>query len=319
MTYFVRGRVMNTHIIDHYAAQIPILPGEYLPAYLARLRKMVNGVEPKRLMSFSGSAQLGKLHQLFPRVASCFAYRESAREYSGALLKEHLGSRFWRGFVDEQAYREHIKCVKIRVKSKRSVFEGEEVLDALKPMKFCADCRVADIEKYGAPIWHATHQITSMYSCAVHNKPLLKLHLEAAKTLLDYPVITNEVMSNASVIKTDELRNWLNIQSSQLLKISSEDNRNRLKDVKSSMASAMGARETTRSMHIDITYRLEWRKYLSDALTRLCPSAQNYAFFSGKASLGLAQQLKQTAPVRHPLVFLLAMKFAEGATEFKAS
>ncbi|GAC20290.1 hypothetical protein GARC_3332 [Paraglaciecola arctica BSs20135] len=319
MTYFVRGRVMNTHIIDHYAAQIPILPGEYLPAYLARLRKLTNGVDPKRLMSFSGSVQLGKLHQLFPRVASCFAYRESAREYSGALLKEHLGARFWRGFTDEQAYREHIKCVKIRVKSKRSVFEGEEILDGLKPMKFCADCRVADIEKYGAPIWHATHQITSMYSCAVHGKPLLSFHLKAGETLLDYPLINDEVLSLGSVIKSDELRNWLNNQSSQLLKISSEDNRNRLRDVKSSMASAMGARETTRSMHVDITYRLEWRKYLSSALTRLCPSAQSYAFFSGKASLGLAQQLKQAAPVRHPLVFLLAMKFAEDATEFKAS
>ncbi|MDO7084765.1 hypothetical protein WNY51_00225 [Pseudocolwellia sp. AS88] len=310
---------MNTHIIDHYAAQIPILPGEYLPAYLSRLRKMTSGVDPRRLMSFSGSAQLGKLHQLFPRVASCFAYRESAREYSGVLLKEHLGSRFWRGFVGEQAYREHIKCVKSRVKSKRSVFEGEEILDGLKPMKFCADCRVADIEKYGVPIWHATHQITSIYLCAVHSKPLLSFQLKLGETLLDYPVINDEVLSLGIEIKSDELRNWLNNQSRQLLSISSEDNRNRLKDVKSSMASAMGARVTTRNMHLDITYRLEWRKYLSDALTRLCPSAQNYALFSDKASLGLPQQLKLTVPVRHPLVFLLAMKFAEDATEFKAS
>lgn len=308
---------MNSHTIDHYATQIPILPGEYLPAYLARLNKMTVGVDPKKLMSFSGSSQLGKLHQLFPRVASNFAYREGARDRSGALLKEHLGARYWRGFVEESTYREHVAHVKTRVKSKRSVFEGEEVLDTLKPMKFCTDCRIENIEKYGVPIWHATHQITSMYFCERHSKPLRSVQLIAGETLLDYPLVTNDLVALSGVKGTNELNDWLNRETIRLLSISSEDNRERLKDLKSSMANGFGASQTFGGLYLNITYRLEWRKYLAQALTKLCPLAKNYTYFSDKSNLGLAQQLKHTAPVRHPLVFLLAMKFAEDVTEFK--
>jgi len=310
---------MSEHIIDHYSSQIPILPGEFLPAYIARLVKMTAGVDSKKLMSFSGSAQLGKLHQLFPRVASNFAYRKSVRDHSGALLKEHMGARYWRGFVAEQDYRAHVEQVRTRIKSKRSIFEGEEVLDALKPMKFCPDCRHDDIETLGAPIWRANHQITSVYFCEKHGKPLRNFHLKLGKTLLDYPVITDEVMYNSEAISPNGLREWLDRESRELLDIPSIHNRERVSDLKSSMASALGAREAARGMGIDISYRNEWRKYLSEALTNLCPKENCYGFFSGKANFGLIQQLKQNAPVRHPLVFLLAMKFTEELSGFKVS
>lgn len=302
---------MSEHIIDHYANQIPILPGEYLPAYLARLRKMTCGIEPRRLMSFSGSTQMGKLHQLFPRVASCFAYRPSERERSGALLQEHLGSRYWRGFLDEKAYKEHVQQVNLKVKSKRSIFEGEELLDSLKPMKFCEHCRDDDIERYGTPMWHAAHQVTSLYVCEKHRVPLHQFSMEADKTLLDYPVITNSVAANSASVQADPLRTWLDVASKQLLKIRTVHNRERIKDIKSDMARAFRAKETPYTIRINIEYRNAWRSYAADSLNALCPNEQCFKFFLARPSLGLTQQLKQNAPVRHPLIFLLAMKFAE--------
>lgn len=310
---------MREHIIDHYSAQIPILPGEFLPAYIARLLKITIGVDPKRLMSFNGSSQLGRLHQLFPRVASNFAYRESTREYSGLLLKDHIGARYWRGFVAECVFHEHIEHIRTRVKSKRSVFEGEEVLNALKPMKFCNDCRVADTELLGIPFWHSTHQLTSIYFCKKHKKPLNSFHIKGNLTLLDYPIITDEVVHKSEPVSRDRLREWLDIESHKLLDVPSSLNRERVSDIKSSMASALGAKETATSMRINISHRNDWRDYLSDALTNLCPNESCYGFFSNKANFGLVQQLKQSCPVRHPLVFLLAMKFAEEASGFKVT
>lgn len=310
---------MSEHIIDHYANQIPILPGEYLPAYLARLRKMTWGIEPRRLMSFSGSTQMGKLHQLFPRVASCFAYRPSERERSGALLQEHLGARYWRGFVNEQAYKEHVQQVNAKVKSKRSIFEGEELLDSLKPMKFCECCRHADIESYGVSMWRAAHQLTSVYVCEEHSVPLRQFFIENDKTLLDYPVITKSVVANATWIQADPLRTWLDGASKQLLKIRTIHNRERVKDIKSDMARALRAIETPTSLRIDIEYRNAWRSYSADSLATLCPKDQCYKPFLSKPSLGLTQQLKQNAPVRHPLIFLLAMKFVEDMAGVKLS
>lgn len=310
---------MNEHIIDHYTNQIPILPGEFLPAYIARLNKMVIGVDTKRLMSFSGSTQMGKLHQMFPRVASCYAYRPKQRANGGALLHEHLGARYWRGFVNEESFRHHVTETNEKIKSKRSIFEGEELLDSLKPMKFCEQCHRSDKHRYGVSIWRASHQITSMYLCEEHNTALQQFHIPCGKSLLDYPVVTKNVCANAELIVIDPLRCWLDGESKQRLAIRTIHNRQRLKDLRSDMAKALGAKHSANTMGIDIAYRNEWRKFSAGALSTLCTREKNYQPFANRMNLGIVQQVKQDAPVRHPLMFILAMKFVEDTTGVKLS
>lgn len=299
------------HLIDHFCNQIPILPGEYLPAYLSRLLKMTVGIAPKRLMSFNGSAQLGRLHLLFPRVAACYAYRDKERDRSGALLQEHLGSRYWRGFLEESTYRQHISIVSVKTKSKRSIFNAEEVLDSLKPMKFCVHCRNSDIEVYGVPIWHAAHQVTSVFTCDIHNSPLLHFRIDARKTLIDYPIITNEVVNSASIVEVEPLHLWLDIESKKLLSIRTVDNRERLKDIKSDLTKAISDRWTPTGMKIDIRMSNEWRNYVAEALTKLEPKNKSFSLFSSNSNMSLNKQLKHESAARHPLIFLLAVKFLE--------
>ncbi len=304
------------HIIDNYSSQIPLLPGEYLPAYISRLRYMVQGADLKMLMSFSGSTQVVGRHQLFPRIASSFAYRESMRGNSGALLKEHQGARYWRGFVCEERYKEHVNHVRYRTKSKRSMFSGEESLFLLKPMKYCTECRKRDIERFGVPIVHAKFQVPSIYYCDDHKLPLSYAGTENA---VSYPSLVESDNLMSQDVQSRELFLWLHNVSNQLLETPSASNREWIADLKAALATSFRAKESNGRLSIERYYVHAWRKFLSAALTTLCTEKRCYLEFSEGSAYGLVNQIKQQSTVSHPLFFLLAMKFAEERTAFKTS
>ncbi len=311
--------IMAEHIVDIYANQIPILPGEYLPGYISRLSHMMPGTDKNALMSFSGSTQLGRLHQVFPRVVSCFAYRETEIGRSGALLKEHMGSRLWRGFMDETRFKSHIKHVETRTKSKKSIFIGEELISSLKPMKFCNSCAQLDRITFGVAYWHATHQLTSVFNCHEHNEPLQTFHLSHLETLLDYPAIAEQVVANSTKPDSTPLKKWIQRTSEQFMAQPTVDNRLWVKDLQNSMFQASKAKTSGGQTKVNRELGSEWKRFLRSSLNELCPQNNSYFAVSEKNQFGFTQQIQEGVEVANPYIFLLALKFTEDSTGFKVS
>ncbi|WP_445428797.1 TniQ family protein [Alishewanella sp. HL-SH05] len=306
---------MQAHLISFFEHQVPMLPEEYLPGYLARLFEMTKGVNARQLMSFNGSTQLGKLHQLFPRVASCFAYRESASECGDTLLERHLGARFWLSFVPEDDYREHIEQIMSRPKSKRSVFCGEETLNSLKPMKFCSECRNNDIKRYGASFWRANQQLTSIFYCDEHNKPLNTFKIDNKLSLKNYPVINDEVLEASIPLSDAPLLRWLHDETTVFLSaMSIEDNRYEISRIKWFITRALGTKQSGGKLIITRSINQDWRSFLAMSLSQLCMSETSYIDFADRSMNSLTRLIAQDAPVSHPLIFLLAKKYAQELT-----
>tara|TARA_R110001606_G_scaffold159161_1_gene303072 strand:- start:1018 stop:1944 length:927 start_codon:yes stop_codon:yes gene_type:complete len=297
-------------VVKAALTQLPILPGEYLPGYLARLRQTLFFVDNADFFRITKGVKLGKLDKLFPKVALRFAYLNLKQGQRGKLLHHHLGARYWRGYIDESKLDEHIHNETINNKSTRSVFRGEELMgDLLKP-RFCSACVESDKQLYGVALWKANHQLPSVYVCSEHRTPLKWFEIDRLSTLLDYP--TPQYIPNKAIHIPELLPSLEDITDKSIffLNQKTEENREIIKDIRSDMVIGLDASTNGRRVSVKLDVVKEWRRYLGKRLDEIDPIQQ------GRSSVKVLQkfhpnEILNESSLTHPMLFLLLLQFTE--------
>lgn len=300
-------------VVKAALTQLPILPGEYLPGYLARLRHTLFFVDNADFFRITKGVKLGKLDKLFPKVALRFAYLNLKQGQRGKLLHHHLGARYWRGYIDESQLDAHIHNEKINNKSTRSVFRGEELMgDLLKP-RFCSACVESDKQFFGVALWKANHQLPSVYVCSEHRIPLKWFEMGRLSTLLDYPTPQN--LPHNAIHTPDLLPSLEDITDKSIffLNQKTEQNRKIIKDIRSDVATGLCASSNGGRVSIKLDVVREWKSYLNERLSQLDPIQMASSSIQSLQKFHPNEILKQNS-LTHPMMFLLLLQFTENYT-----
>lgn len=292
------------------AQQFPIFPGEYLPAYIARLFNVLQVQKSDRFFAFNSSISIGKTNTLVPKVALNFAYEHDELTGGGALIASHLNARFWRGFLTEEYFKSALQVMKSSPKSTKRIFQGEETLAPLKTLKWCPDCQKEDLEVYGVGIWYAAHQLPTSKQCAKHQTQLYQfIHSEEAP-LIKHPVILQDVMAASTPVLASELEIDLCNWSNTLLSTPSNENRQWIEDIKHDLNDVLKINKRRNTLNH------EWFKYLN--LIRWGQNDTNSIFRStvNQRAITPNKLLRGNTNV-HPLYVLILMSFAQEHTNFR--
>lgn len=305
---------MNAIVIA--SNQFPPFPNEYLPGYLARLFHLLASNNLQQFFSFNSSGTIGKTNVLVPKVALNFAYLGETLNGGGAFLASHQNARFWRGFMNEDYFKYSLSTMKASRKSTKRLFDGEEGLASLKPLKWCEECRVKDDAVFGAGIWHSVHQVPTIQRCPIHQCHLKQINLQGYESLLDYPVVNQSVIEKSKYVDKGTTLKQLDTWSSNIMSRPSEDTRDWLEGVKTDMSHALRIKSRKASYRQPQLNR-DWREYLkgNDWLNQSGVKPMHTLTTSNRFTP--ASLLSGKATNTHPVVFMLLMNFAKDYSNFR--
>ena len=295
--------------------QFPPFPSEYLPGYIARLFHLLASNNMKQFFSFNLSGTIGKTDVLVPKVALNFAYVGESLNGGGAFLASHQNARFWRGFIKEDYFKKSLSTIKANNKCTKRLFDGEEVLASLKPLKWCEECHVQDEDAFGVGIWHSIHQVPTAQRCPIHQCYLKQINLQSPETLLDYPVINESVIKRSSDVYRGEILQQLDIWSGTIMSRPSEETRDWLNDVRADMKYALhlGVGKSTKKQQL---YK-NWRAFLKSNDWLNQADLQAMQMLTTSNHFTPASLLSGTATTTHPIIFMLLMSFAKEYSSFR--
>ncbi|WP_417437196.1 TniQ family protein [Idiomarina abyssalis] len=290
--------------------QLPILPGEYLPGYLARLRHALFFFDNSEFFSITDGVQLGKLDKLFPKAALRFVYLNLTQGQRGKVLHQHLGARYWRGFINENYLDAHVEKELLSKKSRRGIFKGEELLGDLSKPKFCSSCLASDQELYGVALWRATHQLPTVFVCPDHAEPLKCFAIERRSTLLDYPSPQTVPIESIYSLRMSPEHNEITTKSLYLLGQKTEQNRQALQDIRIEVRAGLQATSVGGRVSIKRDAAREWQQFIEKCLNSFEPIQQ-----SSSSLINLRRfhpnEIISDGSLTHPMMFLLLLQFAE--------
>lgn len=291
-------------------AQLPILPGEYLPGYITRLRHAFFYVDEREFLKLTDGVQLGKLDKLLPKSILRLVYLNLKKGQRGKILHNHVSSRYWRGFLEESVLDKHVTKELASKKSRRGLFKGEELLSDLRKPKFCRSCVISDSDKYGCALWRSTHQIPSVFVCPEHEEPLIWCEIDPLSTLINYPspqLIPNEIQNPFLISVENE---DLSLKSLYLLGQKTERNRKDILELKNEVKKELGARTVSSGVAFRLDVVKEWNTYLD---SRLNDFESSHTKQSSLVSLKRfhPNEIATEKSLTHPLMFLLLLQFTE--------
>lgn len=290
--------------------QLPILPGEYLPGYLSRLRHMLFYVDSRDFFSVTNGVQLGKLDKLLPKAALRFVYLNMAQGKRGKTLHQHLAARYWRGFVSETFLNSHVEKELLSTKSRRSIFKGEELLGDLSKPKFCSSCMNSDIERFGVALWRAEHQLPSVFVCPEHNEPLKFFAINPLMTMLDFPSPQDVPSENAVNLNVTPVHKEVTAKSLYLLNHKTEVNRILLRELRDELRILLKANVVAGRPMVNRGIVQEWLRFLNLAISSV-ESIQQRSSNLQNLSRFHPNEIISDESLIHPIMFILLLQFAE--------
>ena len=296
--------------------QFPPFPSEYLPGYIARLFNLLASNNTKQFFSFNSSGTIGKTDVLVPKVALNFAYLDGALNGGGAFLASHQNARFWRGFINEDHFKRSLGTIKASRKSTKRLFDGEEGMASLKPLKWCEECHVEDEDALGVGIWRSIHQVPTVQRCPIHQCYLKQINLKSPETLLDYPVINGSVIERSIDVYKGHTLEQLDSWSGTIMSRPSEDTRDWLEGVKSDMSQALHL-DLSKASSRNPRLNRDWRDYLAGNDWLNLPDIKTEQVLRTFNRFTPASLLSGKTSNTHPVIFMLLMNFAKEYSNFR--
>ncbi|XLZ68601.1 TniQ family protein [Massilia sp. SR12] len=148
--------------------------GESFYSLLARNHQIRGAMAPwHTIKAFFGTASGGSLHEDHSELDVFVAKTEGVLGTADHILKTHTLFRYFRLFMSssqrkqvESGRRSAKKMLNFPLALSLGGFRG------VQPLKGCAACCLADMEKSGMPYWRLTHQYPGIWICPEHDLPL---------------------------------------------------------------------------------------------------------------------------------------------------
>ena len=293
--------------------QLPILPGEYLPGYISRLRRAFFYVDEREFLKLTDGVKLGKLDKLLPKSILRLVYLNLKKGQRGKVLHNHVSSRYWRGFLEESVLDEHVTKELVSKKSRRALFKGEELLGDLRKPKFCPTCVTKDSERFGIALWRSNHQIPSVFVCPEHKAPLTWCEIGPCSTLIDYPspqFVPNQIQRQC--LMTGENAD-LTLKSVYLLGQKSEINRSAISELKNEVKAGLGAKTVSSKVTFKLDVVKEWKAYVDSRLADFVPNLNKHSSLLSLKRFH-PNEIAADKSLTHPIMFLLLLQFTENCS-----